>query len=268
MTTHLPDEGTDQPYIPALEACVTAPGASSAAALTAALETPRFTWGALIELAIDHKALCLLAHALEAAELVDRVPHRIERFFARSLRTNQHATGIYRRHAAEITAAASAAALPVAAVGGIAVEQSLYGGSGARELRDIDLIAAPTELPELATLLTSLGYTQRPGRPTTFLRACTDLIIPVIAVDLTCSPAGIPAGELLTVLDHCQPRPILGMPGAALPVLAPRDYDRHLIGLLTRARAEGRSSLVSRADQARLRARHPRIAPALNGTGQ
>ena len=252
------------PEVLALEACVGAPGPENTNALAIALKSPEFAWGSAIELAIENKVLCLLAHTVRAADLTSVTSHRIGRFLARSLRANQHATGVYRRHAAEISAAATAAALPIAFTGGITVEQSLYGGTGAREFSDIDLLTVPDSLPEAAALLTSLGYTRRPGRETTFTRTSTDQLVPVVAIDIACQPPGIPPEQLSAVLERCESRPILALPGAALRVLAPRDHDRHLTGVLAAAEAAGQLRLSARADQARLRSRHPRIAPLPN----
>lgn len=252
----------------ALEACVGVPGPKSTNALADALKAPEFAWGSVIELAIENKVLCLLAHTLQATELASFASHRIVRFLARSLRANKHATGVYRSHAAEIAAAASAVVLRIAVTGGIVAEQSLYGGTGAREFSDIDLLTAPDNFTEAAALLTSLGYTPRRGRATTFTRTTTDQLIPLVAVDLSCQPPGIPPGQLPAVLERCESRPILDLPGAALAVLSPRDHDRHLTGILAAAEAAGRPRLAARADQARLRSREPRIAASLNGIEQ
>ncbi|GAA3742400.1 hypothetical protein GCM10022225_27490 [Plantactinospora mayteni] len=153
------------------------------------LSHPHLRWGGLIELAVDHKVLCLLADYLTHTGLLhEQKPHRA-RFLARQLRLNQYTLHYHRREAARIAQAFTDASIPYAAVSGIAVESTLYYGRGERPLSDIDLVIEHSRLAAADTVLTKLGYQpigqtrRRSVGP--YTRTLADPLVPRIVVDLT-----------------------------------------------------------------------------------
>ncbi|MFI6730675.1 nucleotidyltransferase family protein [Streptomyces atratus] len=123
-----------------------------------ALTTPGFHWGELVHLAVEQKVSCLVTDALDSTGLLRLAPTRLARFPQRARRSNQHTMEIHRHHAGRLAATALEAGLAIAACKGIAVENVLYGGRGAREFSGLDLFVAPEDLGALELILTGLGY--------------------------------------------------------------------------------------------------------------
>jgi hypothetical protein len=210
----------------------------------------RADWGLLLTLAIHHNLTCLLAEFLTRHRPL--APPRLARHLAGTLRANQHKILLYRTAAAEISRAAGAAAVPVAAHAGIAWESALYGGTGARQLSDIDLLTTPAHGSRLRDVLAELGY--RPAGRSGLVRPTRDLVLPAIHVDVhTHLPGTRPdrAGEgiLAQMLDR---RVLQRLPGhdVPLPVLAAADAVRAVALRLTVA--PSRTVLADAADLARL----------------
>lgn len=203
---------------------------------------PAFRWGELLERAIEHKVLSLLADTVKAADLTRYLPPRLWRFMDHALRCNQYKNAIYRTEASRMAAAAQAAGVAFTAVKGIAVESTLYGGRGGRQFSDIDLLICPDGRSACAELLAGLGY--QPGHPdasrrtvvplparkptaTTYTRLLDDIIVPSVSVDLTVrlptdGPGdAMPMRHLLAGRKHQQ---IPGHPEVALPVLENADH--------------------------------------------
>jgi hypothetical protein len=222
--------------------CGPIPRGEAAAAVKATAADPGFGWGELLELAIDGRVLCLLAEAITLPGADISVPPRLMRFLARQLRCSLHATSVFRAEAARITAAADRAGVNFAVVRGLAVESALYGGSGARQFSDIDILVSPRDFPLLSVALTGLEYRpkdnaavdhavapQLPGSQplmVTFTRHHQDFIVPRLAVDVITSYPGRPVNVPSRVEEalHRRTRQRLpGLPGRYLPVLATAD---------------------------------------------
>jgi hypothetical protein len=188
--------------------------------------------GDLIERAILHKVLCLLAERFAATGLDRHLTRAISRFLSGTLRANQYITRISRAEIARITVAFGEAGLTVAALNGIAAESSLYGGTGAREFTDLDVLLTPEHLTLARPVLTDLGYHTSSPEATTFTRHLDDILVPRITLDLT------PSTHHAT--DEHGPREILSrrrwqpLPGhdPPLPVLAPPDALLHCLARL------------------------------------
>jgi len=235
--------------------------------LEEAIADPAFTWGELLELAINGKVTCLLAEVLTSDRMKDAVPPRFLRFLSRELRCNLHATHIYRAEAARIIIAARQAEITCAAVKGIAAESALYGGRGARQLSDIDMLVTPAGLPAISAVLTGLGYRARHGRGrsarqagrgparASFARDNNDIIIPVLAVDLITGYPGISGGVpplAEAALGRRTWQPVPGHPGHHLPVLTAADQLAFTMAAIAADPAEPSLSLC--ADALRLAA--------------
>lgn len=250
-----------------LDACVEPIGPRTAQNIEALVGAEHFGWGELLEVAIEHKTICLLAGTLTEVGLAELPPRRLTQFLGRTLRTNQHATSIYRAEAARISAALDVIRLPVAAIKGIAVESTLYGGQGARQFSDLDLLMLPEHLPELDRMLAGLGYrrghhgTGRPVlSPNTWHRVTGDVIVPAVVVDVSSElgerrSGSVAALESLLARRTCQPIP--GHPQAQLPVLDPGDQLRVARETASRSqRPGGPAGLGLRADIRRMEARN------------
>src|SRR5262249_50035336 len=113
--------------------------------------------GAVIEATVLSKTLCLLAAHLDHTP-VTGLPQPAARFFASTLRTNRHKTAVYRSQAITAATALRTADIPAAVLGGLSVEHTLYGGTGARQFTDLDLLITPQHLTRTSTILHTLGY--------------------------------------------------------------------------------------------------------------
>lgn len=141
--------------------------------------------GGLLERAILHKVLCLLADRLVTTGLDRDLPRAISRFLAATLRANQYKTSIYRTEIAQIMIAVDQAGLTAAALNGIAAESSLYGGRGARQFSDLDVLLAPDDITVARTVLADLGYHSSSPEATTLTHHIDDILVPQITIDLT-----------------------------------------------------------------------------------
>ncbi len=259
-------------------ACLPAPVEQQHAAIRPLLTEPALHWGTLLATAIEHKVLCLLADTLTTTGLVDEVPRAFRRFLTSVLRTSRHKTAVHRAQAAALTDAAARHHVAFAAVKGIALESQLYGGRGAREFSDLDVLVAPDQADAFRRALRLLGY--QPGRydstthrvalddpmSATYTRLHDDLVAPCTAVDIiTDLPRPVPVLPDLvpSMLDRRRSQPLPGHPNIDLPVLAPLD---HLTVVLLTARRKDDSGrpvfLRTRADALRLAPASAQIGPA------
>lgn len=217
--------------------------------------------GAVLELAVRSKTLCLLAAYLHDHP-VPELERTVARFLAGTVRTNRYKTCACRVAALADTAALHIAGVPAVVFGGLGVEHALYAGTGARQFSDIDLLIAPDDTERAYAVLRTQGY--RPSQDSgSWTRRTGDPIVPLIVLDLaTTLPRG-GAGDgvahllarriAITILPHSDP----------MPVLAPSDAVNHT---LARLAARPRWALAADAiRQARLAAPAPRHRDVLAG---
>jgi hypothetical protein len=147
----------------ALEVLTVGDAAASARAIPVLLQHAEFHWGELLEQALRHQMLPLVAReVLELAESVGvRVPGRVAQHLAEVLETNRWRLTVFRREAARIGAALRARGIPFVGTKGITFESTIYRGAGVRMLKDLDFMIAPMEREPVFQLLAELGY--RPG---------------------------------------------------------------------------------------------------------
>ncbi|WP_235497583.1 MULTISPECIES: nucleotidyltransferase family protein [unclassified Frankia] len=259
-------------------ACLPAPVEQHHATIRPLLTEPTLHWGTLLATAIEHKVLCLLADTLATTGLADEIPSAFRRFLASVLRASRHKTAVHRAQAAALTDAAARQRIAFAAVKGIALESQLYGGRGAREFSDLDVLVAPDHADAFRRALRLLGY--QPGHydpathhvvlddpaSATYTRLHDDLVTPCTAVDIITDlpqPAGVPPDLVPSMLDRRRSQPLPGHPQVDLPVLDPLD---HLAVVLLTARRKTRTgravSLRMRADALRLTSANPQITRA------
>ncbi|MFL5739967.1 MAG: nucleotidyltransferase family protein [Flavisolibacter sp.] len=125
-------------------------------------QSPEFSWGELIEQAILHRVLPLLAHTilykLKSSELF--IPVKIYQHFEQSLELNIYKTKIYRREAAKIAELLRRNGVIFAGTKGIAYESTLYQANGSRHLGDIDFMIRPADRSKASNILLENGYKQ------------------------------------------------------------------------------------------------------------
>ncbi|UGQ10495.1 nucleotidyltransferase family protein [Yinghuangia sp. ASG 101] len=195
-TDHPPDPlrpvsgSADRPADPnsAVLRTICAPGPSADSALAELLEDPDLEWGALLATAVDNKAVCLLADHLARIPRPRALSWHMARLLESSLRTNRYKTTVFRRETLRVLDALHDAGLRALALHGIAVESRLYGGRGARQFSDADILLAPEDHAPAITVLHGLGYrVAHHGRALAL--TLDDPIVPRVTVDLTQSLA-------------------------------------------------------------------------------
>lgn len=128
--------------------------------LAGLLALPDFHWGELLEQALRHQMLPLLAyHVLELAqEKKIQVPGRIGQHCAEVLETNRWRLLVFRREAARVGGRLREIGVPFVATKGITFESTIYRGQGVRMLKDIDFMIPPSARETVSDALQGLGY--------------------------------------------------------------------------------------------------------------
>ncbi len=128
------------------------------------LRDPGFQWGELLEQAMRHQTLPLLAlHVLELADRNEiKVTELIAWHLADYLELNRWRLTLYRREAARVAEALRASGVPFVCTKGITFESTIYQGQGGRMLKDIDFMIPPSAREMASEALQLLGY--QPGR--------------------------------------------------------------------------------------------------------
>ncbi|MGW4794904.1 nucleotidyltransferase family protein [Nonomuraea sp. NPDC004297] len=167
-------------------------------------------WGELVEQALRHRMLALLAHALDEAGRWPDVPAQLGEHLRESLRLSAHRTALYRVVAAEVTGALRADGVRCAATKGMILESTVYAGAGERMLGDIDLMVAPADRERAAGVIRELGFTPAyvdksagrvrsftraqligyrldPDHLPAFIRPTGDPVVPHVPLDVACS---------------------------------------------------------------------------------
>ena len=114
--------------------------------LAALLRDPELHWGELLEQAMRHQTLPLLAlHVLPLADR-DAVPvtELIAWHLADYLETNRCRLAAFRREAVRVAEALRVRDVPFVCTKGITFESTIYGGRGGRMLKDVDFMIPPS----------------------------------------------------------------------------------------------------------------------------
>jgi hypothetical protein len=238
--------------------CLPVPYDQTHPAAHALLNHPHLRWGDLIELAVDHKMLCLLADYLTRTGLSTEQEPRRTRFLERQLRLNQHSLRHHRANAARITRTFCDAGVPFVATSGIAVESTLYHGRGERPLSDIDITIESTRQAAAGQALAALGY-QPAGTDRctarTYIRTSADPLIPRIVVDLNQQVVDGADSPHQLVADIIGRRTTQAIPGHQEPLAVPTRVDHAVLATLAfraRERQPRRVTLLACADLLRL----------------
>ncbi len=213
------------------------------------LSLPDFHWGELLEQALRHQMLPLLAwHALDLAEQHGLpLPGRLAQHLSEVLETNRWRLQVFRREAARIGAALRALDVPFVATKGITFESTIYRGAGVRMLKDMDFMIPPVARETVAVALQQLGYRSgnydrgtgtivplprrmemtyalNPDHLPRHARLADDPCVPFLYVDFansltwSKSPYDVPVDE---ALRHQVQLPLPGLMPATIPCFTP-----------------------------------------------
>lgn len=118
-------------------------------------------WGLLLEQALRHKMLPLLACHTLLVESGQAVPRRVQDHFRSVVDLNRHKRAIWYPEANRIIQFFGKLNIRVLGRKDVAFESRLYGGNGSRRFGDIDLLIAPQDREAVWEALPELGY--QPG---------------------------------------------------------------------------------------------------------
>lgn len=198
-------------------------------------------WGELLEQALRHKMLPMLAHEIISAGLRYDIPTSIYLHLESTLEWNRWQIEVYRREAVRVAQALAGRGIPFVVTKGIAFESTLYGSLGTRFMNDIDFMIAPRDRDAVLSLMQQIDfrpffeYAKDARREEISSRLNQDHLpklartvdepgIRTIQVDVansltwTKSPFDVPVEEALE--DRVE-QPVPGMPGVTLPCFRP-----------------------------------------------
>jgi hypothetical protein len=213
------------------------------------LAAPELRWGELLEQALRHQLLPMLAlHALELSEQSQvRIPGRIAQHLSEVLEANRWRMCVFRREAARIVEALRALGVRFVATKGISFESTIYRGKGIRMMKDLDFMIGPDDRETVAEALKRLDYrpgnydrasgsivphprrqhmiyTLNPDHLPRHVRLADDPCVPFLYVDFansltwTRSAYDLPVEE---ALRHQVELPLPGLAGATIPCFTP-----------------------------------------------
>ncbi|MCP5096082.1 MAG: nucleotidyltransferase family protein [Chloroflexi bacterium] len=127
-------------------------------AFTELIKSDTLDWGVLLEQALRHKMLPLLAFHTLATEPEQTVPRRVQDHFRSALNLNRHKRTIVYQEVNKIIKFFGEQGVQVLGRKDIAFESTLYNGNGTRRFGDIDLLIAPQDRETVLAALPQLGY--------------------------------------------------------------------------------------------------------------
>ena len=135
------------------------------------LDSSNLHWGELMEQAIRHKILPLLADAIISTQqtketvqdkevhLKKSIPVMVAKHLKQALDFNKYKTDIFRKYAFAIGKRLEQAGIQYCVTKGISFETTLYKGRGVRNFdHDIDIMVRQADEEKVAEVLASLGY--------------------------------------------------------------------------------------------------------------
>jgi len=205
------------------------------------LVSDTINWGELVEQALRHKMLPMLAHHIISAGLRYDVPTSIYLHLESALEWNRWQIEVYRREAVRVAQELAGRGIHFVVTKGIAFESKLYGSLGTRFMNDIDFMIAPRDREAVLSVMQQVGfrpffeYAKDARREEISSRLNQDHLpklartvdepgIRTIQVDVansltwTKSPFDVPVEEALE--DRAE-QPVPGMPGVTLPCFRP-----------------------------------------------
>ena len=211
------------------------------------LASPAFHWGELLEQALRHKLLPMVASELLVRADAARIPRMVGVQLRDALRLNQYRMSVFRREAGALAADFERAGLRVACTKGMAIEHSVYGGRGARWMADVDFLIDPSDRGAVTAVLDArgdaigfeawetgaaqplpreemLGHQLNPDHLPARVHPTRDPLVPYVGFDFAFSFTWARSEWSVPVTPALQRRQIELVEGVAIPLLAPFDH--------------------------------------------
>ncbi len=115
-------------------------------------------WGELLEQALRHKMVPMLAHHIISADLRFDVPTSIYQHLESALDWNRWQIEVFRREAVRVAHGLAGRGIHFVVTKGIAFESTLYHGLGTRYMNDIDFMIAPRDREAVLSVMHGLGF--------------------------------------------------------------------------------------------------------------
>jgi len=198
-------------------------------------------WGELLEQALRHKMLPMLAHHIISADLRFDVPTTIYMHLESALEWNRCQIEVFRRETVRVAQALAGCGIHFVVTKGMTFESTLYGSLGTRHMNDIDFMIAPRDREAVMSVMQELGFrpfydwAKDPRREEISSRLNRDHLPKLareidqpgtrkINVDIansltwTKSPFDVPVEE---ALEDPVEQPVPSMPGVSIPCFRP-----------------------------------------------
>jgi Uncharacterised nucleotidyltransferase len=115
-------------------------------------------WGELLEQALRHKMVPLLAHQIVSAGLRFDVPTAIYQHLESTLVWNRWQIEVFRRETVRVAHGLAGRGIPFVVTKGMAFESTLYAGLGTRHMNDIDFMIARRDRETVMSVMQELGF--------------------------------------------------------------------------------------------------------------
>jgi hypothetical protein len=194
-------------------------------------------WGELLEQALRHKMLPMLAYHVISEGLRFDVPMSIYQHLESALEWNRYQIEVFRRETVRVAQGLAGSAIPFVVTKGMAFESTLYGSLGTRYMNDIDFMIAPRDREAVLSAMQELGFRPffdwaRDARREEISSRLNRDHLPKLAREIdqpgtrkinidvansltwTKSPFDVPVEE---ALKEPVEQPVPGMPGVTLP---------------------------------------------------
>jgi hypothetical protein len=121
------------------------------------IKSKRLHWGELLEQALRHKILPLLAFYLTLDQF-ENIPKSLKKHLQTVLDLNRAKTTIFRDEAAKIVKVLNEPNVRFVGTKGIVFESTLYEGNGSRYMNDMDFMITPSQKDTVKSVISQLGY--------------------------------------------------------------------------------------------------------------
>jgi hypothetical protein len=198
-------------------------------------------WGELLEQALRHKMLPMLAHHIMSAGLRFDVPTSIYQHLESVLEWNRCQIEVFRRETVRVAEGLTGRGIQFVVTKGMAFESTLYGSLATRYMNDIDFMIAPRDRDAAMSVMHELGFRPffdwaKDARREEISSRLNRDHLPKLAreidqpgtrkinVDIansltwTKSPFDVPVEE---ALQERVEQPVPGMPGVSIPCFRP-----------------------------------------------
>ena len=115
-------------------------------------------WGELLEQALRHKMLPMLAHHIISAGLRFDVPNSIYLHLESALEWNRWQIEVFRRETVRVAQDLAGHGIHFVVTKGMTFESTLYDSLGTRHMNDIDFMIAPKDREAVLSVMQELGF--------------------------------------------------------------------------------------------------------------